>query len=251
MLLPPASASADDALPLHSDCNQADRDEVDEQQFLAFFGEKRATNETPIPGLFMLPVAHPAAMLSRTRKQPLPLRCAGPALSLSPSAAAAAALAAALSAQSKQVAALIMPEPAVPMPSMRAAPAPPSSACTRNSSGGGGGGASACSARGVSRRTAAEAGAVTSDRNFRLAEASARATAMRLSALARYRLKRERRSFTKTIRYDSRKARADGRVRIQGRFAPVVKSLAGDGGMDDLGDFFSDGFLADDGLPSA
>lgn len=46
--------------------------------------------------------------------------------------------------------------------------------------------------------------------------------ALRFSALARYRLKRHRRQFEKTIRYESRKVRADGRVRIQGRFAKVV-----------------------------
>jgi hypothetical protein len=43
----------------------------------------------------------------------------------------------------------------------------------------------------------------------------------RKGALARYKKKKENRKFTKKIRYESRKERADKRVRIRGRFAKV------------------------------
>ena len=41
----------------------------------------------------------------------------------------------------------------------------------------------------------------------------------RKSALVRYREKKKNRQFDKKIRYESRKVRADGRIRIRGRFA--------------------------------
>lgn len=43
----------------------------------------------------------------------------------------------------------------------------------------------------------------------------------RKGALARYKKKKENRKFTKKIRYESRKERADKRIRIRGRFAKV------------------------------
>ena len=45
------------------------------------------------------------------------------------------------------------------------------------------------------------------------------ALANRESALVRYREKKKKRQYDKKIRYESRKVRADGRVRIRGRFA--------------------------------
>eukprot|EP00232_Nephroselmis_pyriformis_P029662 CAMPEP_0182857594 /NCGR_PEP_ID=MMETSP0034_2-20130328/3135_1 /TAXON_ID=156128 /ORGANISM="Nephroselmis pyriformis, Strain CCMP717" /LENGTH=398 /DNA_ID=CAMNT_0024988841 /DNA_START=420 /DNA_END=1616 /DNA_ORIENTATION=- len=51
------------------------------------------------------------------------------------------------------------------------------------------------------------------------ASPKAAAAAARRRALAKYREKKKNRQFTKLIRYNSRKVRADGRVRIKGRFA--------------------------------
>lgn len=45
----------------------------------------------------------------------------------------------------------------------------------------------------------------------------------RKGAIARYKKKKQTRKFTKMIRYESRKERADKRVRIRGRFAKVQK----------------------------
>jgi len=46
---------------------------------------------------------------------------------------------------------------------------------------------------------------------------------IRREALSRYRVKKQSRTFEKTIRYESRKVRANGRVRIHGRFARKVE----------------------------
>jgi len=74
-------------------------------------------------------------------------------------------------------------------------------------------------------------------------------TALRKEMLARYHEKRKQRHFRKQIRYESRKVRADHRVRIKGRFAradaPLVaidkssacnhKDVVPEGGSDDMG----------------
>ena len=114
---------------------------------------------------------------------------------MSPSDVAAAALAAALAAQTKYVASLIMPAPAVPMPPL------------------------SLSRRGGSEQTGSGGAAVS-------AEEGDAAAALRVTALARYRDKRKSRQFKKTIRYDSRKERADARVRIKGRFVAAGPSRA-------------------------
>lgn len=111
---------------------------------------------------------------------------------MSPSDVAAAALSAALAAQTKYVASLIMPAPAVPMPPMRRGGELPQQ---------GAGSASA--------------------------EEGEAAAALRVTALARYRDKRKSRQFKKTIRYHSRKERADARVRIKGRFVAAGPSRLG------------------------
>jgi hypothetical protein len=115
---------------------------------------------------------------------------------MSPSDVAAAALAAALAAQTKYVASLIMPAPAVPMP--------PLSLGRRGSS--------------EQTQSGSAGGAAVS------AEEGDAAAAQRVTALARYRDKRKSRQFKKTIRYDSRKERADARVRIKGRFVAAGPS---------------------------
>ena len=122
---------------------------------------------------------------------------------MSPSDVAAAALAAALAAQTKYVASLIMPAPAVPMPPLSLGRRGGSEQQAPSGSAGG-----------------AAAAAATS------AEEGDAAAALRVTALARYRDKRKSRQFKKTIRYDSRKERADARVRIKGRFVAAGPSRA-------------------------
>ena len=134
---------------------------------------------------------------------------------MSPSDAAAAALAAALAAQTKYVASLVMPAPAVPMPPLGSA----------------GGGARTTRPGTLTPHSGTTAsgsvdatGGLSSMQTMSFSDdgGGSSAAAARSSALARYRGKRKTRQFEKTIRYESRKERADARVRIKGRFAPIV-----------------------------
>ncbi|QDZ19121.1 CCT domain-containing protein [Chloropicon primus] len=69
-------------------------------------------------------------------------------------------------------------------------------------------------------RMTSESGGSSSSKRLRAKKA--RETALtRKGALERYKKKKESRKFTKQIRYESRKVRADKRVRIRGRFAKV------------------------------
>jgi len=74
-------------------------------------------------------------------------------------------------------------------------------------SGGNSGGATSCSA-------ASTANTGTEETKPTLTPAQERA-----EALVRYKLKKKNRNYVKTIRYVSRKLRADGRLRVRGRFA--------------------------------
>jgi len=134
---------------------------------------------------------------------------------MSPSDAAAAALAAALAAQTKYVASLVMPAPAVPMPPLGSAGG--SSRTTRPGT--------LTPHSGTTASGSVDAtGGVSSMQTASFSDdgGGSSAAAARSSALARYRGKRKTRQFEKTIRYESRKERADARVRIKGRFAPIV-----------------------------
>lgn len=61
----------------------------------------------------------------------------------------------------------------------------------------------------------------------------------REARVLRYREKKKNRKFEKTIRYASRKAYAETRPRIKGRFAKRTEAGAGAGEFDDIDGIFS------------
>lgn len=103
----------------------------------------------------------------------------------------------------------------------RRAPAAPPPSAADGASDGGRSSSTGCDATGpaaaVSRHAASFAAAAAA-LAARATDADA-APLSRIERVARYRAKRARRSFRKTIRYESRRAYAEVRPRIKGRFA--------------------------------